>query len=72
MRSCKIDSVADIKEMLYESHLSQDSIAKKGMDILSKRLQEPEIEQRIKDISDFWKIKSQILPFCHTYKNILL
>jgi len=23
------------------------------MDILSKRLQEPEIEQRIKDISDF-------------------
>ena len=53
MRSCKIDSVTDIKEMLYESHLSQDSIAEKGMDILSKRLQEPEIEQRIKDISDF-------------------
>jgi len=53
MRSCKPGAVADMKEMLYASHISRDELANMGMGILNTRLQEDEIRQRLKDISDF-------------------
>ena len=53
MRSCKPCAVEDIKEIVYTSNANKDELAVKGMNILNKRLQEPEIKQRLKDISDF-------------------
>lgn len=53
LRSCKPNAVADIKNILYTSHISKDELAQMGMDILNTRLQEPEIKQRLQDISDF-------------------
>jgi len=53
MRSCKPGAVSDIKEILYASHANKDELAVRGMNILNKRLQDPEIKQRLKDISDF-------------------
>jgi enoyl-CoA hydratase/carnithine racemase len=52
-RSCKPGAVEDIKNILYASHISKDELAQMGMNILNTRLQEPEIKQRLKDISDF-------------------
>jgi enoyl-CoA hydratase/carnithine racemase len=53
LRSCKPGAVEDIKNSLYASHISKDELAQLGMNILNTRLQEPEIKQRLKDISDF-------------------
>jgi len=53
MRSCKPGAVADIKEIIYTAYISKDELALKGMNILSARLREEEIKQRLKDISDF-------------------
>ena len=53
MRSCKSGAVEDIKEIVYTSTPNKDELAVKGMNILNKRLQEPDIKQRLKDISDF-------------------
>lgn len=53
LRSCKPGGVSDIKELLYNSHGNKDELAVRGMNILNERLQEPEIKQRLKDISDF-------------------
>ncbi|WP_317897851.1 enoyl-CoA hydratase/isomerase family protein [Aurantibacillus circumpalustris] len=53
MRSCKPDAVNDIKEIVYTSNANKDELAVRGMNILNKRLQEPDIKQRLKDISDF-------------------
>ncbi len=53
MRSCKPGAVRDIKEILYLSSSNKDELAVKGMHVLNQRLQEPEIKQRLKDLSDF-------------------
>lgn len=53
LRACKQGSVEDMKSILNASHLNKDDLAQMGMDILNARLQEPEIKQRLKDISDF-------------------
>jgi len=53
MRSCKPGAVADIKAILYSSHSAKDELAQTGINILKERLQEEEIKQRLKDISDF-------------------
>lgn len=52
-RACKPGAVKDIKEILYTSHVSKDELATLGMNVLNARLQEPDIRQRLKDISDF-------------------
>ena len=53
MRSCKPGAANDIKEILYASYTNKDELAVKGMNVLSERLKEPEIKQRLQDISDF-------------------
>jgi enoyl-CoA hydratase/carnithine racemase len=52
-RSCKPDSVAAIKELVYESNMDKDLLAQKGMDILIAKLNEPEISDRLKAIAEF-------------------
>jgi enoyl-CoA hydratase/carnithine racemase len=53
MRSCKPGAVSDMKEILYASHISKNELAQMGMTTLITRLNDPEIKQRLKDISDF-------------------
>lgn len=52
-RSCKMDSVAAIKELVYKSNIDKDLLAQTGMDILISKLNEPEISDRLKSIADF-------------------
>ena len=53
MKSCKQGSVVDIKEMLYVSHINKDDLGQLGMNILSAKLNEPEIKERLQDLADF-------------------
>ena len=53
MKSCKQGSVADIKQMLYTSQINKDDLAQLGMTILSAKLNEPDIKERLQDLSDF-------------------
>lgn len=53
MKSCKQASVADIKEMLYVSQINKDDLGQLGMNILSTKLNEPEIKERLQDLADF-------------------
>jgi enoyl-CoA hydratase/carnithine racemase len=53
MSACKPGSVVDLKQMLYEKELGKDVLSAKGMALLKQRLDDPEIKQRIKDLSDF-------------------
>ncbi len=55
MRSCKSDSVGTIKELIYDSHLSKDEYSNLGMKILSDKLSEPEVFERLQDIVSFMK-----------------
>jgi len=55
MKSCKRDSVGAIKELLYDTHLSKDEYAKLGMKILSDKLNEAEIAERLQNIAAFMK-----------------
>ena len=52
-KSCKIDSVSAIKELVYKSNIDKDLLAQKGMDILIAKLNEPEISDRLKSIAEF-------------------
>ena len=52
-RSCKIDSVGAIKELVYSSNIDKDVLAQNGMDILIAKLNEPEISDRLKTIAEF-------------------
>ncbi|MCF8465184.1 MAG: enoyl-CoA hydratase/isomerase family protein [Flavobacteriales bacterium] len=52
-RSCKIDSVGAIKELVYNSNMDKDLLAQNGMDILIAKLNEPEISDRLKAIAEF-------------------
>ncbi len=53
MKSCKQGSVADIKEMLYVSQINKDELGQLGMNILSAKLNESDIKERLQDIADF-------------------
>jgi enoyl-CoA hydratase/carnithine racemase len=53
MKSCKKESVGDIKKLLYTSHIHKDELASMGMNMLNTRLNEPEIRERLQDILDF-------------------
>jgi len=52
-RSCKMDSVSAIKELVYTSNIDKDLLAQNGMDILIAKLNEPEISDRLKSIAEF-------------------
>jgi len=52
MRSCKTTAVGDVKEILYTFHSNNDELAMQGMTNLKAKLQDPEIKQRLKDISE--------------------
>ena len=53
IKSCKPSSVADIKSMLYDSQINKDDLATIGMNILSNKLNEPEIKERLQDLANF-------------------
>jgi len=53
MRSCKKEPVGDIKKLLYSSQISKDELALEGMKILNIKLNQPDIRERLKDISEF-------------------
>lgn len=53
MKSCKQNSVGDIKTMLYNAAYSKDELAQTGMDILSERLNQEDIKERLQDIVAF-------------------
>jgi enoyl-CoA hydratase/carnithine racemase len=55
MKSCKKDSIGTIKELVYDSHLSKDEYARLGMKILSEKLTDTEVFERLKDIVEFMK-----------------
>lgn len=52
-KSCKMDSVSAIKELVYNSNIDKDLLAQNGMDILIAKLNEPEISDRLKSIAEF-------------------
>ena len=53
MKSCKKDSVTDLKSILYHAPVQKEILAQQGMDMLSGRLKEPEIRQRLEALVDF-------------------
>ena len=53
MKSCKQGSVADIKQMLYTSQINKDDLAQLGMTILSAKLNEPDIKERLQDLANY-------------------
>lgn len=53
MKYCKQNSVGDIKNMLYDAAYNKDALAKTGMDILSARLNQEDIKERLQDIVAF-------------------
>lgn len=53
MKSCKQNSVGDIKSMLYNASYNKDVLAQTGMEILSNRLNQADIKERLQDIVAF-------------------
>lgn len=53
MKSCKKDSVGAIKELVYNSHLSKDEYARLGMNILSDKLKDAEVLERLRNLAAF-------------------
>ena len=53
MRNCKREPVGDLKQLLYSSHINKDELALRGMKILSGKLNETEISERLRNIADF-------------------
>ncbi len=53
MKSCKKGSVGDLKQLLYASHINKDELAQLGMNILSSKLNDPEISERLKTLAEF-------------------
>ena len=53
MRSCKRDSVGAIKELVYNSHLSKDEYARLGMKLLSDKLNDDEVSERLQNLVEF-------------------
>ncbi|HWY11136.1 MAG TPA: enoyl-CoA hydratase/isomerase family protein [Bacteroidia bacterium] len=53
MRSCKRDTVGDIKTMLYNSSYSKDELSEKGMQLLLTKLNNTEIKERLTNLSEF-------------------
>jgi enoyl-CoA hydratase/carnithine racemase len=53
MKSCKQEPIGTLKQILYNSHLTKDELAKQGMNILSAKLNEPEISERLRNLAEF-------------------
>ena len=53
LKPCKQNSVGDIKTMLYNVAYSKDELAQTGMNILSERLNQEDIKERLQDIVAF-------------------
>lgn len=53
MKSCKKESVGNLKGLLAQTHLSKDELEQYGIDILLSKLADFEMRSRLKDISDF-------------------
>lgn len=53
MKSCKQNSVGDIKNILYKATYNKDALAQTGMAILSARLNQEDIKERLQDIVAF-------------------
>ncbi len=53
MKSCKQEPIGILKQLLYNSHLHKDELAKQGMNVLSAKLNEPEISERLKNLAEF-------------------
>ena len=43
----------DIKTMLYNSNCSKDELSEKGMQLLLTKLNDPEIKERLTNLSEF-------------------
>ena len=53
LKHCKQDSVAAIKQLTYNSHLSKDELAVLGMQVLSGKLNETEVQERLQNLVEF-------------------
>jgi methylglutaconyl-CoA hydratase len=53
MRSCKKESVGTIKELIYDSHLSKDEYSILGMKILSDKLNDTDVRERLQNLAEF-------------------
>jgi enoyl-CoA hydratase/carnithine racemase len=53
MRSCKKEPVGDLKQLLYLPGINKDELALAGMKILNIKLNQADIRERLKDISEF-------------------
>lgn len=53
MKACKQEPIGILKELLYNTHLTKDELAKQGMHILAAKLSEPEISERLRNLADF-------------------
>jgi enoyl-CoA hydratase/carnithine racemase len=53
MKSCKQNSVGDLKNLLYNATYQKDELAQRGMDILKERLNQEDIKERLQDIVAF-------------------
>lgn len=53
MKSCKIDSIGDFKNLVYNSNLKKEDVSQAGMDLLLSKLENPEIRERLIDLAEF-------------------
>lgn len=53
MRSCKKESIVDLKNLLANTHLDKDTLGQMGINTLLAKLVSPEMRERLKDIADF-------------------
>jgi hypothetical protein len=53
MRSVKMDSVGDLKEMLYNRHLHKDELSRLGMENLNNRLNDDELREKLQALVEF-------------------
>jgi methylglutaconyl-CoA hydratase len=55
MRSCKTESVSDLKQMLFFQHLSKKELGELGQNILESKLSDADVVEKLKDILYFMR-----------------
>ncbi|HEX7414980.1 MAG TPA: hypothetical protein VF411_13130, partial [Bacteroidia bacterium] len=53
MKSCKQKPIGKLKQLLYNSHLNKDDLAQQGMSILTAKLKDTEVSERLKNLAEF-------------------
>ncbi|MHB8260437.1 MAG: enoyl-CoA hydratase/isomerase family protein [Bacteroidia bacterium] len=53
MKSCQQKPIGKLKQLLYNSHLNKDDLAQQGMDVLSAKLKDTEVSDRLKNLAEF-------------------